>query len=114
MSSLHSFSTGEGARKRRSHRPPISGAKLQVQAAHTALPSYPFQPLPPPNGPAPYRYNLSQLLPADDVTKIKNGVLVFHTVGDTGDFRGRQQDFVATMMTQDATALADDRKPAFF
>ena len=45
MSPLHSFSTGQGARKRRSHQPPISGAKLQVQAAHPKLPTYPFQPL---------------------------------------------------------------------
>ena len=115
MKSLHSFSAGQGARKRRSHQPPISGTKLQVQAAHTTLPSYPFQPLPPPNGPAPYRYDLSQLLTAADVQEITNaGVLVFHTVGDTGDYRGQQQVFVADMMTQDAQGLPTNSKPAFF
>ncbi|MGC1588259.1 MAG: hypothetical protein WA791_21560, partial [Rhodomicrobium sp.] len=131
MSAMRFFNTGKGTAKRQSHVPPIAPSTTAVMAKTGAatkrttafpvqaagrvqLPHYPFQPLPAPNGPAPYRFDLSQLLSADDVTKIKNGVLVFHTVGDTGDFRGRQQDFVATMMTQDATALADDRKPAFF
>ena len=115
MRSMHSFSAGQGARKRRSHQPPISGAKLQVQAAHTAPPSYPFQPLPPPNGPAPYRYDLSQMLTAADVQEITDaGVLVFHTVGDTGDYRGQQPTFVAEMMTQDAQSLPANNKPAFF
>src|SRR5580693_1922847 len=115
MKSLHSFSAGQGARKRRSHLPPISGAKLQVQATRTTPPSYPFQPLPPPNGSAPYRYDLSQLLSAADVQEITNaGVLVFHTVGDTGDYRGQQQTFVAEMMTQDAQNLPANNKPAFF
>ena len=114
MSPLRSFSTGQGARKRQSHQPPIAGAKLQVQAAHAKLPTYPFQPLPPPNGPAPYRYDLSQLLAADDIQKITDaGVMVFHTVGDTGDYRGQQQDFVATMMTQDAQSLPANNQPAF-
>jgi acid phosphatase type 7 len=115
MSQLYSFSTGKGARKRQSYRPPIAGAKLQVQDASTQLPTYPFQPLPPPNGAAPYRYDLSQLLTADDVKQITAaGTLVFHTVGDTGDYRGQEQDFVAAMMTQDAQSLPANNKPAFF
>ena len=114
MSPLRSFSTGQGARKRLSYVPPISGAKLQVQAAHLKLPTYPFQPLPPPNGPAPYRYDLSQLLTADDIKRITDaGVMVFHTVGDTGDYRGQQQVFVAEMMTQDAQSLPANNQPAF-
>src|ERR1700689_4837285 len=114
MSQLHSFSTGQGARKRRSYRPLIAGTKLQVQAASTQPPTYPFQPLPPPNGAAPYRYDLSQLLTADDVKQIAaSGTLVFHTVGDTGDYRGQEQDFVATMMIQDAQSLPANNKPAF-
>ncbi len=134
MSPMRFFSTGLGTGKRQSHKPPITGvtgaaaakagppaakrtAAFPVQATQAArfqLPHYPFQPLPPPNGPKPYRFDLSQLLPVDDVTKIKNGVLVFHTVGDTGDFRGRQQDFVCALMAQDAQNSADDKKPAFF
>ena len=100
MSPLRSFSTGQGAHSRQSHRPPISGTKLQVQAATTTLPAYPFQPLPPPNGPAPYHFDLSQLLTADVIQQINDaGVMVFQAVGDTGDYRGQQQDFVAAMMT---------------
>ena len=134
MSSLQVFSTGFGAGKRLSHKPPIApgaaparaAAKavakqrrtdFPVQAAATTqfqLPHYPFQPLPPPNGTPPFRFDLSQLLSANDVTRIKNGSLVFHTVGDTGDARGRQQDFVSALMTQDSNSLPNEKKPAFF
>jgi hypothetical protein len=115
MSPLHLFNTGKGRGKRQTRIPPISPANFPVQATEVQLPSYPFQPLPPPNGPSPYRFDLSQLLSADDYAKIKGGgLLVFHTVGDTGDFRGQQQDFVAAMMTQDATSLPDNKKPAFY
>jgi len=119
MSPLHSFTTGKGSGKRQSHVPPMAGAKLQVQApvgaAHIQLPHYPFQPLPQPNGQPPFRFDLSKLLSADDINKIvSSGVMVFHTVGDTGDFRGQQQRFVADMMTQDAQNLPDSKKPAFF
>jgi len=114
MSRLRSFSTGKGIGHRQSHVPPVSAAKLQVQAVGIQLPHYPFQPLPTPNGPPPYRFDLSQLLPATDVNAIANSTLVFHTVGDTGNHRGQQQDFVAEMMTQDAQNLPANRKPAFF
>jgi calcineurin-like phosphoesterase family protein len=42
------------------------------------------------------------------------GSMVFHSVGDTGDYRGQQQDFVADMMTRDFEELPDPKKPAFF
>jgi hypothetical protein len=55
------------------------------------------------------------LLSADDINKItSSGVMVFHTVGDTGDFRGQEKLFVAEMMTQDSESLPDNKKPAFF
>ena len=114
MSPLRAFSTGKGTGQRLSHVPPVSGPTLQVQAVGIQLPHYPFQPLPTPNGPPPYRFDLSQLLSAADIATIANGTLVFHTVGDTGDHRGQEQDFVAEMMTQDAQNLPADRKPAFF
>ncbi len=116
MSPLRLFSTGRGTGKRQSHIPPIAAAKFLTQAARPPLPHYPFQPLPQPPPPLPYRFDLSQLLSADDVTKIKNsGVMVFHTVGDTGDYRDRgPQDFVAQMMAQDAQNSAADKKPAFY
>jgi acid phosphatase type 7 len=115
MSEFHSFKTGRGAGKRQSYIPPITAAKFPVQATRDQVPSYPFQPLPTPLGAAPYRFDLSQLLSAADVEQITEaGVLVFHTVGDTGDYRGQQQDFVAAMMTYDAQSLANNRKPAFY
>jgi acid phosphatase type 7 len=132
MSSMQSFTTGKGPGNRQSHKPPIQGTPapakgkpatdakgrrtdFPVQAESTQLPHYPFQPLPPPNGPAPYRFDLSQLLPAADIATIKANGLVFHTVGDTGDPRSAgPQDFVAQMMTQDAQAQPDNKKPAFY
>jgi hypothetical protein len=120
MSPLHSFTTGKGAGKRRSHIPPIPAANFPVQAsrsaASTRLPTYPFQPLPTPNGAAPYRFDLAQLLSADDITSIQNaGVLVFHTVGDTGDYRDSgPQDLVASIMTQDIQNSPDGKQPAFY
>ena len=113
MSPLQSLTTGIGAGKRRSHVPPIPAANFPVQASRAAdaiqLPHYPFQPLPKPNGLPPYRFDLSQLLTAADITKIKNaGVMVFHTVGDTGDYRDAgPQDLVAAIMTQDAQNSPD-------
>ncbi|HME11036.1 MAG TPA: metallophosphoesterase [Bryobacteraceae bacterium] len=114
MRSSHFFTTGKGAQGRKSHHAPVKSAEFQVQNQSVQLPVYPFQPLPPPNGPAPYRFDLSQLLSAADIAAIKQaGLLVCHTVGDTGDYRGQQQDFVAAMMTQDANGLANGQKPAF-
>ena len=114
MSTLQVFNTGIGASRRQSYHPPIAPSKFTVQTDQEKLPHYPFQPLPPPNGNPPFRFDLSQLLTAADVQQIKNdGVLVLHTVGDTGDFRGRQQDFVAAMMTTDANNSPDNKKPAF-
>ena len=115
MSLLHSFSLGTGALHRQSHTPPIPPAGFPTQVAHFKPPHFPFQPLPPPNGAPPFRFDLSQLLAAADVQSIKTaGTMVLHTVGDTGDFRGTQQDFVASLMTQDAQSSAAGKKPAFF
>jgi hypothetical protein len=114
MSASQSFSLGKGVGSRQNRSFPTTTGEFGTQAKQTPLPAYPFQPLPPPNGPAPYRFDLSQLLSASDVTAIDgSGILVFHSVGDTGDFRGRQQDFVADMMTADAGSLPEGMKPAF-
>lgn len=105
---------GKGFGGRRSYTPPTPAAQFPVQAKGIQLPHYPFQPLPTPNGAAPYRFDLSQLLTADDVAAIQSaGVLVCHTVGDTGDYRGRQQDFVAAMMTADVQNAPAGKTPAF-
>jgi len=39
---------------------------------------------------------------------------VFHTVGDTGDERGKEMDFVAEMMILDYDSSPDGEAPAFF
>ncbi|MDR3374585.1 MAG: metallophosphoesterase [Ancalomicrobiaceae bacterium] len=111
----HAFSTGEGANGRRSHAMPALATDRLVPQSKRFVPThFPFQPLPQPNGPAPYRYDLSRLLPQSDIQAIKQaGKLVFHSLGDTGDFRGQQKQFVAQMMTDDAEALDAQSKPAF-
>lgn len=121
MSSLNSYISGRGNGKRRSHNPPpqappVTGAdKLPVQASRFQDPHFTFQPLPPPKDPPPFRYDLSRLLTSADIKRIQAaGSLVFHSVGDTGDYRGQQQDFVADMMTRDFDQLPDAKKPAFY
>ncbi len=134
MSPSSSFNAGQGTGNRRNRILPQTPAPTSeqlaaqvesqlrarkdgafpVQAAFS-LPTYPFQPLPTPNGPAPYRFDLSHILTADDISTIQTaGSMTIHTVGDTGDYRGTQQDFVAGMMTADAEALPVNGKPAFF
>jgi acid phosphatase type 7 len=117
MSEFKSFVEGRGKGQRSAHAPAAgTGGKFPTQAtAGFVDPHYPFQPLPPPNGQPPYRYNLAEFLDAADLHLIKStGTMVFHTVGDTGDYRGRQQDFVAALMTRDADILPANKKPAFF
>ena len=111
MNSL-SLVNGQGSGHRRSHSPKPTGT-FNVQAKSNAVPSFSFVPLPPPNGPAPYRKDLSQILSASDYQAIKSAnAMIIHTVGDTGDHRGGQKDFVAAMMTNDAEALGP-QEPAF-
>src|ERR1700683_930517 len=114
MTNAHQHGTGKGPRKRQGHNFPVSGPHFTTQSSHFVDPNYPFQPLPTPNGPAPYRFDLSQLLPAADIASIKStGSMVFHTVGDTGDYRNSgPQDLVAQIMTQDIQNSPDAKQPA--
>jgi hypothetical protein len=92
-----------------------TGSPLPVQNATYVPQHFPFQPLPTPNGKTPFRFDLSELLHADEVEKItQGGTLVFHSVGDTGDERGKEMDFVAAMMTNDYDASPQGHAPAFF
>jgi len=92
-----------------------NGSKLPVQSHTFVDPHFPFQPLPTPTGQAPFRFDLSQLLHADEVAKITAaGKMVFHSVGDTGDERGKEMDFVAAMLTNDYDSSPADGVPAFF
>ncbi len=114
MSSHRSHHNGAGPGGRRSYSPAAS--TLEVQKKQAEPEHFPFQPLPKQaNGDPPYHFDLSQLIPAADLDAIKSsGVMTCHTVGDTGDYRGQQQDFVAAMMTHDAENLPDQHKLAFY
>jgi acid phosphatase type 7 len=92
-----------------------AGSPLPVQNKKFVPQHFPFQPLPPPNGQPPFRFDLSHLLHPEEVQKIEQaGTLVFHSVGDTGDERGKEMDFVARMMTNDYDASPEAAVPAFF
>jgi hypothetical protein len=121
--SRHVLSQGRGAGNRQPTSTPAptkfashaAGSPLPVQATHWVDPHFPFQPLPTPTGSPPYRFDLTQLLHPEEVEKIaSSGQLVFQTVGDTGDERGLQMDFVAAMMTEDYEKSDDGKVPAFF
>jgi acid phosphatase type 7 len=123
--SAHVLNRGRGADNRHQlapatnaatgHRSHATDATLQVQSRAFVPQHFGFQPLPTPNGNPPFRFDLSQLLHADAIARItQSGRLVFHSVGDTGDERGKQMDFVAAMMTQDYDNSADGAAPAFF
>jgi hypothetical protein len=128
--SKHKLAKGRGAGNRRtfpstasasssaahasSYKSHAEGAKMPVQSKHFVDPHFPFQPLPKPLGEPPFRFDLNQLLHQDEVDKIADSKLVFHTVGDTGDERGKEMDFVADMMTQDYDSSAEGEVPAFF
>ena len=138
--SSYVFETGRGAGGKRSRHPLIAADRTPAEVASAALgpaaagpasaaaavgfpvqapgfvpPNWPFRTLPPPNGASPFRYDISSLLSADDVNAIvAAGTMVVHAVGDTGDYRGQQQDFVAALLTADANDLPDGKKPAFF
>jgi hypothetical protein len=119
------YSSGRGNEERQSYAPPVAASSFITQSADVAAAGpeaaaafrpqhFPYQELPPPKDPPPFRYDLSRFLTPADVSAIQNaGVMVMQTVGDTGDGRGRQQDFVAGMMKADADASPRDRKPAF-
>jgi acid phosphatase type 7 len=122
--SKHVLAPGRGAGNRRTYptaQADTSGfqshaqnSKMPVQSKHFVAPHFPFQPLPTPLGAPPFRFDLSQLLHKEEVDKITNSKLVFHSVGDTGDERGKEMDFVAAMMTQDYDNSPEGDAPAFF
>ncbi len=92
-----------------------AGSPLRVQNSGRGftLEHFPFQPLPPPRGPAPYRFDLGQLLHPDAMNEIvQANKLVMHVVGDTGDERGKEMDFVAGMLTTDYDASPAGSIPA--
>jgi len=124
--SRHALAQGRGTSRESQHSPALApetgnyrslatGSALPVQSRQFVAPHFPFQPLPTPRGTPPFRFDLTDLLHPDAVQHIiQSGKLVFHTVGDTGDERGKEMDFVAALMTNDYTASPADSVPAFY
>jgi hypothetical protein len=73
-----------------------------------------FQPLPPPIGLPPYHYDLGDAIPGIADQAVKNGKIIFHTVGDTGGINyAEYQKIVTTAMKSDLN-LPIAQRPSFF
>jgi acid phosphatase type 7 len=79
-------------------------------------PQQPFRPLPPPTGLPPFRLSLDSVLSADAMDTINNsGMLVFHSVGDTGGVNTPSQiENVADYMVKDFGSSDITTHPSFF
>jgi hypothetical protein len=97
-------------------RPRRSASEQLAGAAESYCPPQPFQPLPPPAGEPPFRLELESVVGSEAVAAIeKAGVLVFHTVGDTGGVKSPQSQEIVTMwMERDFGAHAPPPHPTFF
>jgi uncharacterized protein YukJ len=76
-----------------------------------------FYPLPKPTRPAPYRMDLAEVLPPEQMRRVTDGKrLVFHLVGDTGNAGNDRmpQEFVARHMERQLHAANAVDVPAFF
>src|SRR5438874_330791 len=93
---------------------PRRSAVEQLAGGATRPPPQVFQPLPAPTGAAPFRLDLAAVLGQPAVGAIEQaGVLIFHTVGDTGGVTSPQpQQIVADWMEHDCETLKP--APAFF
>src|SRR5215467_8405991 len=75
-----------------------------------------FHELPDPTGAYPFRLDLEDVLSRETVEKIaQNKIMVFHTVGDTGNYRhgADAQNAVAEHMVQQIENAAEKERPQF-
>src|SRR5260221_12283403 len=75
-----------------------------------------FEPLPKPTGQPPYHLDLSNVLPADQITTIQNsGRILMHSEGDTGGVKGPQsQQIVAMAMEEEFNDPDRSMRPSCF
>ena len=95
------------------HRLPVNFQTIVDGNTH---PLQPWRDLPPAIGPAPYRMALSSILDQASMDSItQSGVMVFHTVGDTGGVNTPTQiENVAAYMETDFTSPDITTHPSFF
>ena len=95
------------------HNPRPSG--LMSTFKHKSFGNQKFQPLPPPTGPEPYHLLLDNVLSGEQMKAIDSaGKIIFHTVGDTGNYMSSSdyQHAVADAMEADYNSSVE--KPSFF
>src|SRR4051812_2687222 len=75
----------------------------QLTRRHGPSSNQRFQPLPAPTGTYPFRLELADVLPAQDIAEIEaSGHLGFHSVGDTGGIKDPvPQERVAARLVDD-------------
>lgn len=95
-------------------QPRPSSVAPQAQAS-PLYPGSPFQPLPAPTGPAPYRLDLAELIPDAVAAMHAAGGMTLHMVGDTGGIQDpNPQLMVAAGLEADAATAGPLGLPAFF
>ena len=95
-------------------QPRPSKTNIDSQAGPTFAGS-PFQDLPPPTEPYPYRLNLADIVPDAVAAMTAANGMVLHMAGDTGGIRdANPQQLVANGLEHDAGVAGDFGRPAFF
>jgi hypothetical protein len=96
----------------------LSAEALSVAVNNSSFSSRRFQPLPRPTGKKPYRLDLAEILPADQISAIEQAkTLVFHIDGDIGGIKDPvPQQLVANGMERDfrSDPAHPEADPAFF
>ncbi len=75
-----------------------------------------FKPIPTPTGQPPYRLSLDNVLPADQMTAIRNaGRILMHVAGDTGGVKAPESQQITAMAMEAQFNFPDvTLRPAFF
>ncbi len=93
-------------------RPPVAPPHPQLSPLYRGEG---FEPLPAPTGQAPFRLDLSEIVPQAVIAAEKAGGMDFHMVGDTGGVKDpNPQLLVARGLEQDAAVGGPYGTPAFF
>lgn len=109
-------STAGAPRTRRFQEPRPSTRGVQSNVSQAPRGNQKFQPLPPPTGQPPYHLSLDDVLPADQMTAIRNsGRILMHVAGDTGGVKAPQSQQIVTMAMETQFQFPDvTLRPAFF
>ena len=108
--------TAPASHQRTFHQSRPSDKGIRSNVVHQSQGSQVFQPLPPPSGPAPYRLSLDNVLPAAQMTAIRNsGRIMMHVAGDTGGVKSPEPQQIVAMAMEKHFEFPDaTTRPAFF